>query len=32
MATSKKIQSIEPNIADIANGWLESYKLDYKLE
>lgn len=25
-------QSIEPNIADIANGWLKSYKLDYKLE
>ena len=32
MATSKKIQSIEPNIADIANSWLKSYKLDYKLE
>ena len=29
---SKKIQSIEPNIADLANGWLKSYKLDYKLE
>ncbi len=27
-----KVQSIEPNIADIANGWLKSYKLDYKLE
>ena len=25
-----KIQSIEPNIADLANGWLKSYKLDYK--
>lgn len=25
-------QSIEPNIADLANGWLRSYKLDYKLE
>lgn len=25
-------QSIEPNIADLANGWLKSYKLDYKLE
>lgn len=25
-------QSIEPNIADIANSWLKSYKLDYKLE
>ncbi len=29
---AKKIQSIEPNIADLANGWLKSYKLDYKLE
>lgn len=27
-----KIQSAEPNIADLANGWLKSYKLDYKLE
>jgi hypothetical protein len=26
------IQSIEPNIADIANNWLKEYKLDYKLE
>lgn len=26
------IQSIEPNIADLVNGWLKSYKLDYKLE
>lgn len=25
-------QSIEPDIADLANGWLKSYKLDYKLE
>ncbi|GGD46917.1 hypothetical protein GCM10012288_21460 [Malaciobacter pacificus] len=32
--TSKKktIQSVEPNIADLANGWLKSYGLDYKLE
>lgn len=29
---AKKQQSIEPNIADIGNGWLRSYKLDYKLE
>ncbi len=29
---SKKIQSVEPNIADLVNGWLKSYKLDYKLE
>ena len=29
---SKRVQSIEPNIADLANGWLKSYKLDYKLE
>lgn len=32
MANSKKIQSIEPNIADLANSWLKDYKLDYKLE
>ena len=25
-------QSIEPNIADLANGWLKSYDLSYKLE
>ena len=25
-------KSIEPNIADIGNSWLKSYKLDYKLE
>jgi hypothetical protein len=25
-------QSIEPNIADLANRWLKSYNLDYKLE
>lgn len=29
---AKKAQSIEPNIADLANGWLKSYGLDYKLE
>ena len=28
----KMAQSIEPNIAELANGWLKSYKLDYKLE
>ena len=27
-----KIQSVEPNVPDLANGWLKSYKLDYKLE
>ena len=27
-----KIQSVEPNIADLANNWLRSYGLDYKLE
>lgn len=32
MATKKTVQSVEPNIADLANGWLKSYKLDYKLE
>lgn len=29
---AKNIQSIEPDIADIANNWLKSYNLDYKLE
>lgn len=28
----RKTKSIEPVIADIANGWLKSYGLDYKLE
>ena len=32
MKGKKTAQSIEPNIADLANGWLKSYKLDYKLE
>lgn len=27
-----KIQSVEPNIANLANSWLASYKLKYKLE
>ncbi|PMG44105.1 restriction endonuclease subunit M [Vibrio lentus] len=27
-----KVQSVEPNIADLANGWLKSYNLPYKLE
>ena len=31
MARSK-VQSVEPIIADLANGWLKSYNLDYKLE
>lgn len=29
---SGKIQSVEPNIADLGNRWLRKYKLDYKLE
>ncbi len=32
MKGKNKAQSIEPNIADLANGWLKSYKLPYKLE
>ncbi len=32
MSAKGSIQSIEPNIADLANGWLKAYKLDYKLE
>lgn len=27
-----KVQSVEPNIADLVNGWLKKYGLDYKLE
>ncbi|EAL3897717.1 restriction endonuclease subunit M [Campylobacter lari] len=27
-----KIQSVEPNITDLVNGWLKDYKVDYKLE
>ena len=30
--SDKKIQSVEPKIAELANGWLKSYGLDYKLE
>ncbi len=29
---AKNKQSVEPNIADLVNGWLKSYNLDYKLE
>lgn len=32
MAAKKNIQSVEPKIADLVNGWLKSYNLDYKLE
>lgn len=32
MAANKAIKSVEPNIADLANEWLKSYKLDYRLE
>ncbi|MDR0895000.1 MAG: SAM-dependent methyltransferase [Prevotellaceae bacterium] len=32
MAKETSVRSIEPNIADLANGWLKSYKLEYKLE
>ncbi len=32
MNAKKSVQSIEPNIADLANGWLKTYKLNYKLE
>lgn len=27
-----KVQSVEPNIADLVNGWLKNYNLNYKLE
>jgi hypothetical protein len=29
---AKSVQSVEPNIANLANGWLEAYHLDFKLE
>lgn len=29
---NRNVQSVEPNIADLVNGWLKAYKLDYKLE
>jgi len=32
MKIRNTLQSIEPNIADLANGWLKSHKLDYRLE
>lgn len=32
MSKRSSNKSIEPNIADIANGWLKKYNLDYKLE
>lgn len=32
MAKKKSVQSVEPNIADLVNGWLKKYGLDYKLE
>lgn len=32
MATKTTVKSVEPNIVDLANGWLKAYKLDYKLE
>ena len=30
--TKISIQSVEPIVADLVNGWLKSYGLDYKLE
>ena len=30
--TTTKVRSVEPLIADLANGWMKSYNLDYKLE
>ena len=32
MSKTITVKSVEPNIADLANGWLKKYKLDYKLE
>lgn len=30
--TITRVQSVEPLIADLANGWMKSYHLDYKLD
>lgn len=30
--SKSKIISVEPDIANLANGWMKDYKLDYKLE
>ena len=32
MARKKSTQSVEPNITELGNSWLKSYKLNYKLE
>lgn len=32
MRVFKKVQSVEPMVTDLVNGWLKSYNLDYKLE
>lgn len=32
MMAKRNTQSVEPDIADLANGWMKSYGLDYKLE
>lgn len=32
MTRVNRVQSVEPNIADLVNGWLQAYGLDYKLE
>ncbi len=32
MAKKTAVPSVEPKVADLVNGWLKSYKLDYKLE
>ena len=29
---AKSVKSVEPNIAELANEWLRSYELDYKIE
>jgi hypothetical protein len=32
MSAKSSVKSVEPNIANLANSWLKSYGLDYKLE
>lgn len=31
MANKSVVKSVEPNVADLVNGWLKKYKVDYKL-
>ena len=32
MTKKQSVQSVEPKVAELVNGWLKAYSLDYKLE